>query len=114
MKILIVEDNSEMRRVLNSYIRPLCRTVYECADGCEAFEFYRRYKPDWVLMDWQMEKMDGIAATEQIVKKYPDAHICMVTSFDDEDLKKEAVKAGACNFVLKDDLLSLRRILAAH
>ena len=51
--------------------------------------------PDWVLMDWQMEKMDGIAATEQIIKQFPDAHICMVTSFEDEDLKAGSVQSGS-------------------
>lgn len=65
-------------------------------------------------MDWQMKEMDGITATERIIEKYPDAHICMVTSFDDGELKKEAFKAGVSNFVSKDDLLSLRKILANH
>lgn len=60
-----------------------------------------------------MKEMDGITATERIIEKYPDAHICMVTSFDDGELKKEAF-VGVSNFVSKDNLLSLRKILAAH
>ena len=113
MKVLIVEDNSDMRRVLVNFIRPLCQTVYECSDGIDALRLYRECRPDWVLMDWQMEKMDGITASEQILSQFPNAHICMVTSFSDEELEKEAFKAGVEKFVPKENLLSLREILTS-
>lgn len=111
LNILIVDDNPEMRRILAHFIRPICRDIYECADGIYALDFYRKYEPDWVLMDWQMKEMNGISASKKILEKFPDAHICMVTSFDDGDLKDEALKAGIRNFVLKDDLSNLRKIL---
>lgn len=114
MKILIVDDNPEMRRILAHFVEPICRNIYECNDGIDALEFYRQHEPDWVLMDWQMKEMDGIAATEQIIKQFPNAQICMVTSFDDEDLKKEALRAGASDFVLKDDLSGLRKVLISE
>ncbi len=113
IKVLIVDDNPEMRRILYHFIHPICDDIYECGDGMEALEYYRKYDPDWVLMDWQMEHMDGIAATKSIIEQFPNAHICMITSFDDEDLRAEAVKAGASDFVLKEDLISLRKILTA-
>jgi CheY-like chemotaxis protein len=111
MKVLIVDDSPEMRGILKHFIRPICEDIYECDDGSDALDCYRKYKPDWVLMDWQMKKVDGIVATRLITELYPDAHICMVTSFKDDDLKKEALNAGAVEFVLKDDLLRLRKIL---
>lgn len=111
MKVLIVDDNADIRQIITRFVKPFCQNVYECEDGIEALESYQRHKPDWVLMDWQMENADGIEATKQIIDQYPDAHICMVSSFGNESLKKEAYKAGASAFVSKDELSDLRTVL---
>ncbi|MEZ5425077.1 MAG: response regulator [Pyrinomonadaceae bacterium] len=111
MKVLIVDDSPEMRSILSHFVRPICQDIYECSDGIYALECYQKYEPDWVLMDWQMKEMNGITASEQILEKYPNAHICMVSSFDDIDLKEEAIKVGVTDFVRKDDLSGLRQIL---
>lgn len=111
MKVLIVDDNAEMRNILSLFISHLCQDIYECSDGINALDLYQKHEPDWVLMDWQMKEMNGITASERILKKFPNAHICMITSFDDVDLKDEAMRVGIKDFVLKDDLLSLREIL---
>jgi CheY-like chemotaxis protein len=57
MKVLIVDDNPEMRGILTHFIRPIYQDIYECSDGIDALDLYRKYEPDRVLMDWQMEKM---------------------------------------------------------
>ena len=85
--------------------------IYECGDGNRALALYQQYRPEWVLMDWQMPETDGITATRNIIAKYPNANICMVTSFDDEILRIEAKKAGAIGFVLKKNLVELPDIL---
>ena len=112
MKVLIVDDNQRVRQLLQDYLPANVEMVYECVDGIDALESYARYKPDWVLMDWQMPEMDGITATEQIIERFPDAQICLVTSFDDEDIREGAHNAGARDFVLKDNLADLKRVLA--
>jgi DNA-binding NarL/FixJ family response regulator len=65
------------------------------------------------LMDWEMNEMDGITATKQIIKNFPKANILLVTQYDDDILRIAAKEAGACGYVLKDDLSALRKIVAA-
>ena len=111
MNILIVEDNPNMRRLMVEHVQHKFERIYECADGDEAFAFYERYQPDWVLMDWQMPHKDGITATREIIAEYPTANICLVTSYNDDFLKSEALEAGASGFVLKNNLLELEAVL---
>jgi DNA-binding NarL/FixJ family response regulator len=107
MKILIVEDNPKMRRMLTDFVGDRFEKIYECADGDEAFGLYQKHQPDWVLMDWQMPHKDGITATREIIAEFPTAKICLVTSYDDAFLKSEALEAGAKGFVLKRNLAEL-------
>lgn len=111
MNLLIVEDNDEMRRLIVKLVRGLAEHTYECLDGAEALLAYTRHRPEWVLMDVKMKEMDGISATRQIKASYPDANIMIVTDYDDPDLREAARSAGACEYVTKENLLEVRRIL---
>lgn len=111
MNILIVEDNSLMRAMIRETVSEYAEIVAECGDGGEAFSLYSKYRPDWVLMDWEMPKIDGITATREIIREFPDANICLVTAFYDESIRTEAIAAGANGFVLKDNLFELETIL---
>lgn len=91
------------------FLRDLPFEFEECADGADALDCYEKTRPDWVLMDWEMRRMDGLTAIKQIIKKYPQARILMVTQYDDEQLKEAAINAGARGFVLKENLMDLRR-----
>jgi CheY-like chemotaxis protein len=111
MKVLIVDDNQPVRLLLRDYLPPSVDEVFECGDGDKAVALYRRHRPDWVLMDWEMPKMDGITATRAIIAEFPQANICMVSAFDEADIRTAALSAGACEFVLKDNLSELEAIL---
>jgi CheY-like chemotaxis protein len=111
MRLLIVEDNAGMRRLLISLISDLIGRVRECTDGSEALSAYREFQPDLVLMDIKMEKVDGIAATQQIRAEFPGARIAIVTDYDDARLREAARLAGACGYVLKENLLAIRALL---
>ena len=111
MKILIVDDNEKVRLLLRDHLPTSVYHVYECIDGSAALSSFRRYSPDWVLMDWEMPGMDGITATRKIIAEFPKAHICIVTAFDDQELREEAVQVGASGYVLKDNLYELEAIL---
>ena len=112
MKILlIVEDNPKMRQMIRSLFSDSGYQIYECDDGSEALEMYKLRKPDWVLMDVVMKKMDGITATRQIIDTYPDAKIIIVTDYDDKMLREKAKSAGAYDYVVKEDLYVLERII---
>lgn len=113
MNLLIVEDNALMRRLLKNIVADLAERIFECGDGAEALPAYARCRPDWVLMDIQMREMDGISATRQIRAAYPHANIMIVTDHDDDEFRREAASAGAREYVLKENLLDVRRLLGA-
>ncbi|HWP44250.1 MAG TPA: response regulator transcription factor [Blastocatellia bacterium] len=111
MKLLIVDDSEKMRRVIKGFIVDLADQCYECGDGAQAVSAYARYRPDWVFMDIKMRDMDGLEATRKIVSAFPGARVVIVTSYDDAELREEALESGACDYVLKDNLFELRSIL---
>ena len=113
MKILIVEDNPQMREMLRLWLEDAADEIEDCEDGAEAIAAYIRFLPDWVLMDWEMKRVDGLTATREIVAAFPNAKILMVTMHDKAELRKAVSAAGACGFILKDDLSALRRRIIA-
>ncbi|MGH9873340.1 MAG: response regulator transcription factor [Pyrinomonadaceae bacterium] len=109
--ILIVEDNEPMRQMIKKLVGDLTEAFKECVDGAQALAIYKRYRPDWVLMDIKMKEMDGLAATREIKAAFPQARIVIVTGYDDTRLREAAQVAGACAYVHKENLLELRQIL---
>jgi two-component system, chemotaxis family, chemotaxis protein CheY len=114
MKIMIVEDSPQMRRTLKRFVSDLATAVYECGDGAEALAAYAAHRPDWVLMDIEMKNTDGLTATRQIKTMFPEAKVMIVTNYDDAELREAARSAGACEYVVKENLLDVRRILSSH
>lgn len=112
-KILIVDDHAETRRMTRFFLRDLPFDFEECEDGADALDCYKKFLPDWVLMDWEMKQMNGLTATRQIIEKYPQARVLMFTQYDDKELREMARKAGASGFVLKENLMDLRGLIAA-
>jgi CheY-like chemotaxis protein len=108
----MVEDSPAMRRTIKSSLRNLKANFIEIDDGALALAAYTEHGPDWVLMDLQLKEVDGLVATSRIRAVYPDAKIVIVTNFDDDQLREDAQKAGACAYVAKDNLLALRAILS--
>jgi CheY-like chemotaxis protein len=111
MKLLIVEDNLAIRGLLKSLVEPLANEIGECGDGRNAVAFYECERPDFVLMDIDLGEMDGITATRQIKAFDRDAKVIIVTSYDKSDLRAEANKAGACGYVLKENLFDVLELL---
>ncbi len=110
--ILIVDDNRQTREMIRSIIADLDKDFCECEDGSEALDAYRRCQPNWVLMDLQMSKTNGLDATRQIVAAFPEAHIAIVTGYDDDNLRLAAKEAGASEYFVKENLFELRRLFA--
>ncbi|MGB7068366.1 MAG: response regulator transcription factor [Pyrinomonadaceae bacterium] len=110
-RILIVEDSQPMRELLTMTLTGVAEIVGECADGADALAAYRRLKPDWVLMDVEMKGVDGITATRQITEAYPQARVLVLTNYNDNNLRRAALEAGAYRYVVKDNLLDILEIL---
>ncbi|HEX8247040.1 MAG TPA: response regulator transcription factor [Pyrinomonadaceae bacterium] len=111
--VLIVDDSQPMRELIKMTLAGVAEIVGECADGADALAAYTRLQPDWVLMDIEMRGVDGITATRQIIKAYPQARIMIVTDYNDDVLRQAAREAGACQYVVKEDLLDILEILPA-
>ncbi|HXG66146.1 MAG TPA: response regulator transcription factor [Blastocatellia bacterium] len=111
MKLLIVEDNPTVRRMMKNIVGRLAEEIHECGDGGEALAAYLAHRPDFVLMDIAMGAVDGIAATRQIRAADPAAQVIVVTNYDEADLREAARQAGACGYVLKENLFDVRRLL---
>ena len=114
MKILIVDDNPQMRQMIRAVVIDLAEEVSECANGQEAVAVYTAQQltgDDRVLMDLQMPGGGGLEATRRIRATFPEAQIIIVTQYDDQHWRAAATKAGACGYLLKENLLELRQIL---
>jgi CheY-like chemotaxis protein len=111
VKILIVDDSDDMRRTMKALLADLASQIHECSDGTSAVAAYREHRPDWVLMDIEMNDVDGITATREIMSADPLAKVIMVTNYAESELREAARSAGAIAYVLKDDLLELVRLL---
>ena len=105
MRVLIAEDQALIRDGLATLLAQQnddFEMLAGAADGEQAIEFARRYRPDVILMDLQMPRVDGIAATQRILREFPQIHIVVLTTFETDDLIFEAVSAGAKAYLLKD------------
>ena len=111
LKLLIVDDNTVVRRMIRRFLADLAAEINETDDGESAFDAYAAFQPDWVLMDIEMKHTNGIVATERIRAAYPQANIVIVTNYDDDCLRERATAAGARGYVLKENLLALRSML---
>jgi NarL family two-component system response regulator LiaR len=104
IKVMIVDDHPLVRYGIKTFFE-VCDDILlvaEAENGKEAIELYEKHSPDIVLMDMMMPVLDGAEATSQLIKRWPDAKIIALTSFDDNDLIKKALKAGAVSYILKN------------
>jgi len=111
MTVLIVDDSPAFRALIRTVLTGLADDVHECADGDEAVAAYADGRPDWVLMDLQMARMGGIEATRRVLAAHPAARVLIVTDYDDQHWRAAAAEAGACGYLVKDNLLDVRRLL---
>jgi DNA-binding NarL/FixJ family response regulator len=115
IRVALVDDQAIVRAGLARILSPAdgFEVVAECADGSEAVERLPEVRPDVVLMDIRMPRLDGIAATAQLRDT---AAILVLTTFGEDEVLWGAVEAGAAGFVLKDssaeDLIAAVRAVA--
>lgn len=111
-KVLIVDDFALARKVIRNIIEEYGNTVVgEASNGEEAIVAYDALKPELVIMDITMPKMDGIDATAKIMKKYKNARIIMCSAMSQASIILDSIKAGARDFTSKP-ISSLRLIQA--
>src|SRR5260370_6889047 len=113
VRILVVDEHRIVRHGLRTLLggRPEWEIIDEAEDGIEAVEKADRLKPDVVVLDVSMPRMDGLEACRRIRKSVPRSEVLIVTQHDSPQMMREALGAGARGYIVKSD--AARHLLAA-
>jgi DNA-binding NarL/FixJ family response regulator len=121
IRILAVDDHPLLRKGIAALINgePDMKLVAEAANGEEAVENFRVYRPDVTLMDLQLPGLDGIEAIDRILSEFPGAHIIVLTTYSGDAQVVRALRAGARAYILKGHvhrelLEAIRTVHAGH
>lgn len=104
LRLLIVDDQPLIRRGLAAMLaaEPGIEVVGQAADGLDAIEQALAKSPDVVIMDLQMPRASGVVATREITAQRPAIRVVVLTTYDDDELVFDAIRAGAQAYLLKD------------
>lgn len=104
IRVMIVDDHTMVRKGLAAMLKAKAdlELVGEACDGREALSVCERARPDVILMDLLMPKMDGTATIQVIRERWPQTQIVTLTSFGEKELVHEALRAGAISYLLKN------------
>lgn len=111
MKLLIVEENPGLRRLLLALLSESGDEIRECAEGTQALSLCTLEQPDWVVLDLNLARADGLSLTRQMRRLCPQTRVLLVADEDDARLRERATQAGAANFIVKDRLTELPLLL---
>jgi two-component system chemotaxis response regulator CheY len=113
--IMIVDDSMFMRKVIKGMVQKLGHSVMcEAADGREAVENYKKFRPDVVTMDITMPSMNGLTALKEILAFDPKAKIILCSAMHSQSLVIQGIKDGALDFVEKPLLPGKLKEAIAH
>jgi DNA-binding NarL/FixJ family response regulator len=104
IEVVLADDQALVRGGFRSILekQPDIDVVAEAGDGVEAVRLARELRPDLVLMDIRMPNLDGLAATQQIMRWADPPRVVILTTFDADEYVYTALRAGATGFLLKD------------
>jgi DNA-binding NarL/FixJ family response regulator len=104
IRVLIVDDHAVVREGLRAFLELQDRVevIGEAGDGREAIEEAERLRPDVILMDLVMPRLDGVEAMRELHEQVPAARVIVLTSFLDDERLVPALRAGAAGYLLKN------------
>ncbi len=103
IRLVLADDHAVVRKGIREFLEEdgTIRVIAEAADGAEAMALVTREKPDVAVFDIQMPNMNGLEATREVKKKWPDTGVLVLTAFDDDPYIFAALQAGANGYLLK-------------
>ena len=117
IRVLLVDDHTILREGVRALLanEPEIVVVGEAGDGEEALEKVEALRPDVVLMDMVMPRMNGLEATGHIKRRHPEVKVLILSMYDDDEYVQQVIQAGASGYLLKgmaaDDLiLAIREV----
>jgi DNA-binding NarL/FixJ family response regulator len=113
LRVLLADDQQLFRQGMRTLlsVQPGIEVVADARDGQEALRLAASLHPDVVLMDLKMPVLDGVSAIRRLRTELPSCHVLALTTFDDDELIFDALRAGASGYVLKD--VSAERLVDA-
>lgn len=117
-KIVIIDDHQLFREGVKRILEfeKSFQVVAEGDDGSEALNLVQEYRPDVVIMDINMPEKNGVEATRELVEKFPETRVIILSIHDDENYVTHALQTGACGYLLKemdaDALIEAVRVVA--
>jgi two-component system response regulator DegU len=104
IRVVVADDHDLFREGLRQLLEtiPSVQIVGEASDGQEAIRLVADVQPDVILMDINMPRVDGLRATEYIVKHYPETNVIVLTMYQDDEYAIHAIRAGAKSYLLKN------------
>ncbi|MGB8648412.1 MAG: response regulator transcription factor [Anaerolineae bacterium] len=118
IRVILADDHAVVRKGIRDFLEEdeSIRVVAEASDGQEAVTLYAHERPDVALFDIQMPRVNGLDATRQVKKEFPDARILILTAYEDEPYILAALQAGANGYLLKtaspDEIIQAVRAIA--
>ncbi|MFD2442744.1 response regulator [Bacillus sp. CGMCC 1.16607] len=103
-RIVIIDDHQLFREGVKRILdfEPSFEVVAEGDDGSEALALVEKHHPDVILMDINMPKLNGIEATRELIEKFPESKVIILSIHDDENYVSHALKTGATGYLLKE------------
>lgn len=105
MKIIIIDDDhlvvTSLKTITTANGIDVLAVGY---DGLQAVDLFKKHRPDLVLMDIRMEKLNGIEATKEILEIDPEAKILLITTFQDDEYIEAALSLGCKGYILKQNI----------
>ncbi len=111
LKLLIVDDHAALRATLRQIFEAFNVSIFEAGSGEEAVNLFAAERPDWVVMDMRMPGIGGLKATEAILHLSPGARVIVISQFDEPECSDQARRAGAVDYVNKEDMSRLVEII---
>ena len=102
--VVLVDDHAVVREGIRSFLelQEGIEVVGEASDGAEAVRLAEELRPDVILMDLVMPRLDGVGAMRELRRRMPEIRVIVLTSFSDDERLLPAIQAGAAGYLLKD------------